>query len=47
MIAWLAGCRRLRLRYDRDSERFYAFAMLGCDRLCSNRLRGAATARLP
>ena len=20
-IAWLAGCRRLRIRYDRDSER--------------------------
>ena len=30
-IAWLAGCRRLRIRYDRDSERFFAFAMLACD----------------
>src|SRR5829696_3963015 len=29
-IAWLAGCRRLRIRYDRDSERFFAFAMLAC-----------------
>jgi hypothetical protein len=37
-IAWLAGYRRLRIRYDRDSERFVAFAMLACDRLCSNRL---------
>jgi transposase len=37
-IAWLAGCRRLRIRYDRDSERFFAFAMLACDRLCYNRL---------
>jgi transposase len=46
-IAWLAGCRRLRIRYDRDSERFFAFAMLACDRLCYNRLPGAATARLP
>lgn len=36
-IAWLAGCRRLRVRYDRDSERFFAFAMLGCARLCYNR----------
>ncbi len=36
-IAWLAGCRRLRIRYDRDSERFFAFAMLGCARLCYNR----------
>jgi transposase len=37
-IAWLAGCRRLRIRYDRDSERFFAFAMLACGRLCYNRL---------
>jgi transposase len=37
-IAWLAGCRRLRVRYDRSSERFLAFAMLACDRLCYNRL---------
>jgi hypothetical protein len=37
-IAWLAGCRRLRIRHDRDSERFFAFAMLGCARLCYNRL---------
>jgi transposase len=37
-IAWLAGCRRLRTRYDRSSERFFAFAMLACDRLCYNRL---------
>jgi transposase len=46
-IAWLAGCRRLRIRYDRDSERFFAFAMLAGDRLCYNRLPCAATARLP
>jgi transposase len=37
-IAWLAGCRRLRVRYDRSSERFFAFVMLACDRLCCNRL---------
>jgi transposase len=37
-IAWLAGCRRLRIRYDRSSERFFAFAMLACDRLGYNRL---------
>jgi len=42
-IAWLAGCRRLRIRYDRDSERFFAFAMLACARLGYNRL---ACARL-
>ena len=46
-IAWLAGCRRLRVRYDRDSERFFAFVVLACDRLCYNRLPCAATARLP
>ena len=46
-IAWLAGCRRLRIRYDQDSERFFAFAMLACDRLGFNRLPCAITARLP
>jgi transposase len=46
-IAWLAGCRRLRIRYDRDSERFFAFAMLAGDRLCYNRLPWAAGARSP
>jgi transposase len=43
-IAWLAGCRRLRIRYDRDSERFFAFAMLGCARLDYNRLPDTAEA---
>ena len=42
-IAWLAGCRRLRVRYERDSERFFAFAMLACPRLCANRLPDAMT----
>ena len=32
---------------DRDSDRFFAFAMLACDRLCYNRLPCATTARLP
>jgi transposase len=39
-IAWLAGCRRLRIRYDRSSERHFAFAMLACARRCFNRLPG-------
>ena len=43
-IAWLAGCRRLRIRYDRGSERFFAFAMLACARLGYNRLPGTAEA---
>jgi hypothetical protein len=34
-------------RYDRDSERFFAFVLLAGDRLCYNRLPCAATARLP
>jgi transposase len=46
-IAWLAGCRRLRVRYDRSSERFFAFAMLGCGRLCYNRWVRAGSARPP
>jgi hypothetical protein len=46
-IAWLAGYRRLQVRYDRDSERFFAFVLLACDRLCYNRLPCAATARSP
>jgi transposase len=28
--AWLGGFRRLRIRYERSSERFYALAMLAC-----------------
>lgn len=43
-IAWLAECRRLRIRYDRDSGRFFAFAMLGCARLGYNRLPDTAEA---
>ena len=42
-IAWLAGCRRLQIGYDRDSERF-AFAMPGCARLGYNRRPGTAEA---
>jgi len=26
------------VRYDRDAERFFAFAMLACARLCYDRL---------
>jgi IS5 family transposase len=36
-IAWLLGCRRLRVRYERCSERFYAFGLLACCRLAFNR----------
>ncbi len=32
-IAWLFGCRRLRLRYERSDARFYAFVLLACSLL--------------
>jgi transposase len=37
--AWLGGWRRLRIRYERGSERFYALAMLACSVICFNALR--------
>jgi transposase len=46
-IAWLAGCRRLRIGYDRDCERCFAFAMPACARLCSNRLRAGVKGTPP
>jgi hypothetical protein len=44
-IAWLFGCRRLRLRYERCSERFYGFGMLACCRLAFNRYTDQTTLR--
>jgi IS5 family transposase len=44
-IAWLFGCRRLRIRYDRGSERLYAFGMLACCRLAFNRYTDRTTPR--
>jgi len=44
-IAWLFGCRRLRVRYDRSSERFYAFGLLACCRLSFNRYSDHTTPR--
>jgi IS5 family transposase len=37
--AWLGGLRRLRIRYEHCSERFYALAMLACSIICFNALR--------
>jgi transposase len=37
--AWLGGWRRLRIRYERGSERFYALAMLACSVICFNTLQ--------
>jgi len=36
-ISW--GLTRLRLRYERDSERFYALVLLACSVICFNTLR--------
>ena len=44
-IAWLFGCRRLRIRYDRGSERFYGFGLLACCRLAFNRYTDRTTLR--
>ena len=37
--AWLGGFRRLRIRYERDSERFYALVLLACSVICCNALQ--------
>jgi transposase len=37
--AWLGGFRRLRIRYERSSERFYALVMLACSVICFNALQ--------
>jgi transposase len=37
--AWLGGWRRLRIRYERSSERFSALAMLACSVICFNALQ--------
>jgi transposase len=37
--AWLGGFRRLRIRYERSSERFYALAMLACAVICFNAIQ--------
>ncbi len=37
--AWLGGWRRLRIRYECSSERFYALAMLACSVICFNLLQ--------
>jgi transposase len=37
--AWLGGWRRLRIGYERDSERFYALAMLACSVICFHALQ--------
>jgi IS5 family transposase len=37
-LPWLGCCRRLQLRWDRDSGRWFAFILLACAVVCFNRL---------
>jgi IS5 family transposase len=37
-LSWLSGWRRLQVRWDRDSGRFFAFALVACAIICFNRL---------
>jgi transposase len=37
-LSWLSCYRRLAVRWDRDSERFFAFVLLACALVCFNRL---------
>jgi transposase len=37
-LSWLNCFRRLQVRWDRDSGRFFAFVLLACALVCCNRL---------
>jgi len=37
-LSWLSCYRRLGVRWDRGSERFFAFVLLACALVCLNRL---------
>ena len=37
-LSWLSCWRRLQVRWDRDSERFFAFVLLACAVVWLNRL---------
>jgi transposase len=37
-LSWLSCYRRLAVRWDRGSERFFAFVLLACALVCFNRL---------
>jgi transposase len=39
-LSWLSCYRRLGVRWDRDSERWFAFVLLACALVCFNRLSG-------
>jgi transposase len=37
-LSWLTCFRRLQVRWDRDSGRWFAFVLLACAPACGNRL---------
>jgi transposase len=37
-LSWLSCFRRLQVRWDRDSGRFFAFVLVACALTCFNRL---------
>jgi hypothetical protein len=47
MLILAKSCGSAIPSYERDSDRFYGFAMLAADWLCYNRLSCAVTARSP
>jgi transposase len=38
-LSWLSCWRRLQVRWDRDSGRWFAFVLLACAVVCCNRLQ--------
>jgi transposase len=38
-LSWLSCYRRLQIRWDRDSARWFAFLLLACSLVCCNRLQ--------
>jgi hypothetical protein len=38
-LSWLGCFRRLQVRWDRDSGRFFAFVLVACALVCFNRLQ--------
>jgi transposase len=43
-LSWLSSWRRLQVRWDRDSGRWFAFVLLACAVVCFNRLEPATDA---
>jgi IS5 family transposase len=37
-LSWLSCWRRLQMRWDRDSGRWFAFVLVACTAVCFNRL---------